>query len=146
MGLMAQESKVPWFTVLVRRCYGVAGSIFATRGQGNTEESGGQDVRYCWPSISSGSIPIEGGTAVAFKRMLGSLPEDQRRKELDRLEKQLKDISNPFLMVERFEAEEMIDPRETRPLLVQWINLMYKNKIPQLIQRDSTLQPGVIAL
>ncbi|KAI9004010.1 carboxyl transferase [Hyaloraphidium curvatum] len=147
LGLMAQESKVPWFTILIRKVYGVAGSIFATRGQGNTEDSAGIDPRYCWPSLSSGSIPIEGGTMAAFKRQLGNIADEgERKKELARIEGELREIANPFRMVERFEAEEMIDPRETRGLMVQWVEeVAYRSKIPQLIARDSTLQPGVIA-
>jgi acetyl-CoA carboxylase carboxyltransferase component len=82
------ESKIPYFTVLARKCFGVAGSILANPGQGNTELSAGVDFRVGWPMIEAGSLPIEGGIEAAFKGELAAIGDPvaraARKEQIDR--------------------------------------------------------------
>lgn len=104
------QATVPWCSVIVRKAYGVAGA-----GHHNFERS---SPRWAWPSGEWGSLPIEGGVEAAFKRDIAAAPDpDARRREL---EAQLESLRDPMLTAESFGVEEIIDPRETRPLLVDW--------------------------
>ena len=48
---------------------------------------------------------------------------DATRREL---EEKLESLRNPILTAESFGVEELIDPRETRPLLVEWARRAYE--------------------
>ena len=104
------QARVPWVSVLVRRVFGVAGAGHGPHHRLN--------LRYAWPSGEWGSLPIEGGVEAAYRRQIEASddPEALRAK----LEADLASLRSPFLTAEAFGVEEIIDPRETRPLLVEW--------------------------
>jgi acetyl-CoA carboxylase carboxyltransferase component len=104
------QATVPWCSIIVRKAYGVAGA-----GHSNHTRS---SPRYAWPSGEWGSLPIEGGVEAAYKRVIAaSRDPDATRREL---EARLESLRDPFLTAEAFGVEELIDPRDTRPLLVEW--------------------------
>ena len=109
------QATIPWISILIRRCFGVAGA-----GHGNAQ---GLNLRYAWPSGDWGSLPIEGGVQAAYKRDIeSSVDPDARRREI---EEQLNRFRSPLRTAEAFGVEEIIDPRDTRPLLCEWINAAY---------------------
>ena len=69
--------------------------------------------------MASGALPVEGGVAVAFRRALAEADDpDTMRKEL---EDKLAAARSPYPAAESFAVHELIDPRETRPMLCQWV-------------------------
>ena len=71
-----------------------------------------------WPG-RTGALPIEGGVAVAFHREIAAAADpDAKRAEL---EERLREARSPFPRAESFAVHELIDPRETRPVLCDWI-------------------------
>lgn len=104
------QASVPWCSVIVRKVFGVAGA-----GHGNHTRL---NLRYAWPSGEWGSLPIEGGVEAAYRRQIEAAPDpDALRAEL---EAKLSSLRSPLLTAEAFGIEEIIDPRDTRPLLVDW--------------------------
>jgi len=61
LGEALAECRVPWVSVLVRRCFGMAGALHGPKGGERLNH------RYAWPSARWGSIPIEGGVMAAHK-------------------------------------------------------------------------------
>ncbi|MFQ5517638.1 MAG: acyl-CoA carboxylase subunit beta [Acidimicrobiia bacterium] len=112
---------VPYFTVIMRRTFGVAGAALVDCGDPN--------LRVAWPSGDWGSLPLEGGIEAAFRRDLEAAddPDELRQRLLASFEA----IRSPFRTAEAFDIEEIIDPRDTRPLLCEWVELAY-----------DTIQPG----
>jgi acetyl-CoA carboxylase carboxyltransferase component len=105
------RSKVPWVSVIVRKTYGVAAAAhFGPAGE-----------VYAWPSAEGGALPIEGGVAVAFRREIEAAPDPEARRQ--ELEAQFLGRQNPFARAEAFGVHNVIDPRQTRPALCQWIEL-----------------------
>ncbi len=73
-----------------------------------------------WPSAEYGALPLEGGVAVAFHRQIAAAEDpDAMRAEL---EAKFEQARSPFLPAESFAVHDLIDPRETRPLLCEWID------------------------
>jgi acetyl-CoA carboxylase carboxyltransferase component len=106
-----EESTVPWVAVMVRKCYGVAGGAHGRHG--------GINLRYAWPSAEWGSLPVEGGVEAAYRREIEAAPDpDAKRREL---EDKLNELRSPFRTAEAFGIQEMIDPRDTRPLLCRFV-------------------------
>jgi acetyl-CoA carboxylase carboxyltransferase component len=117
-------STVPWATVIVRKAYGVAGAAHQPYNR--------FVYRVAWPSGEWGSIPIEGGVQAAYRREIENSPDpDKRRQEI---EDELIAIRTPFGALEAFNAEEMIDPRDTRLLLCDWVDMAY-NQLPSDVGR-----------
>jgi acetyl-CoA carboxylase carboxyltransferase component len=54
------QVNVPVFSVIVRRCYGMAG--------GGAIDRRGLNFKIAWPSAEWGSLPLEGGVRAAYKR------------------------------------------------------------------------------
>jgi acetyl-CoA carboxylase carboxyltransferase component len=110
-----EESTVPWLPVIVRKCYGVAG--------GGYGRHGGLELRYAWPSAEWGSLPVEGGVAAAYRRDIEAAPDPEARRR--ELEARLGAMRSPFLTAEAFGVEEIIDPRDTLPLLCRFAEIAY---------------------
>jgi methylmalonyl-CoA decarboxylase subunit alpha len=102
---------VPIFTVVVRKCYGMAGM--------GTTDKNGLDFKVAWPSAEWGSLPIEGGVAAAFRREIEAAADPKEREA--QIEAELRSAASPFRTAEAFGVEEIIDPRETRPILCRFI-------------------------
>jgi propionyl-CoA carboxylase beta chain len=107
------STKVPWASVIVRKAYGVAGAAMSdhTRFQ----------YRFAWPSGDWGSLPIEGGVEVAYKAELEKAKDPA--KELATIKARLAKVTSPFRTAENFLVEDIIDPRDTRPLLCEFVQL-----------------------
>jgi propionyl-CoA carboxylase beta chain len=122
------QSRVPWASVLIRRVFGVAGA-----GHRPHHRYG---FRVAWPSGDWGSLPVEGGLEVAFKRMLADAGAEAEKLKSEIAER-LENVRSPFRTAESFLVEDIIDPAETRPLLTEWAAAAY-DVLP-------TLPPRVIA-
>jgi acetyl-CoA carboxylase carboxyltransferase component len=110
---MAGQLKVPTLTLVIRKCYGMAGMATCNKND--------IDLKIAWPSGEWGSLPVEGGVAAAFRREIAAA-EDPKAREKE-LETELRAYSSPFRTAEALAVEEIIDPRETRPLLCEYIAL-----------------------
>lgn len=110
------QATVPWCSVIVRKVFGVAGAAHGNHSRLN--------LRYAWPSGDWGSLPIEGGVQAAYRRQIEASEDPQAKRE--EIEKRLSKVTSPFLTAEMFGIEEIIDPRETRPLLCEWIETAYR--------------------
>ena len=107
------QARVPWCSVLIRKVFGVAGA-----GHSNAERF---QYRYAWPSGDWGSLPLEGGIEAAYKSDLENA-EDRDAMLID-IENRLNQVRSPFRTAEKYSVEELIDPRDTRPLLCEFANI-----------------------
>ena len=106
----ASQSTIPWAVIQVHKGFGVATAAHYAPG----------NYVLAWPSVESGALPLEGGVAVAFHREIAAAenPEAKRRE----LEERIREARSPFPRAESFSVHELIDPRETRPMLCEWID------------------------
>ena len=109
-----RQATVPYACVVIRKAYGVAGAT--------NRVPGTRSLRYTWPSGDWGSLPLEGGVEVAYKQDL--IDAGERREELlAEIKARLSDLRSPHRTAETFSIEEVIDPRDTRKVLCEWVNL-----------------------
>ncbi len=125
------QATMPWISILIRRCFGVAGA-----GHGNAQAL---NLRYAWPSGDWGSLPVEGGVQAAYRREIEASPDpDARRREI---EERLNRFRSPLRTAEAFGVEEIIDPRDTRHLLCEWVEGAYGMLPPELGPKARTCRP-----
>jgi acetyl-CoA carboxylase carboxyltransferase component len=110
------QSPSPFISVIVRKAFGVAGAA--------NHKPGAHHIRVAWPSGDWGSLPIEGGIEVAYKAELAA--SDDPEGHLAAIKARLNRVRSPFRSAEHFEIEEIIDPRNTRSVLTNWVRLARK--------------------
>src|SRR5690606_3716366 len=123
---VAGQLSVPTITLVIRKCYGMAGMATCNKND--------IDLKLAWPTGEWGSLPVEGGVAAAFRREIAAAPDPKAREK--ELEAELRAYASPFRTAEAFAVEEIIDPRETRPVLCEFIALAEKR-----LQADVGLKP-----
>ncbi len=107
------QATVPWCSVILRKVYGVAGAAH--------QNASRLSYRFAWPSGEWGSLPLEGGIEAAYKAQLEAAddPEALRAEIAARLGR----ARSPFRTAEAFMVEDIVDPRDTRPLLCEFASL-----------------------
>jgi acetyl-CoA carboxylase carboxyltransferase component len=110
------KASVPLCSIVMRRAYGIAGSAMS-----NADT---YPYRYCWPSGDWGSLPIAGGLEVAYKSEIEAAEDPAA--ELAAIQERLAKVTSPFRSAERFNVEDIIDPRDTRPLLCEFAELAWR--------------------
>lgn len=107
------QTSVPWCSVIVRNSFGVAGAVH--------QPAGRLALRYAWLSANWGSLPLEGGIEAAYRADIEAAADPAAERAA--IETRLKALQSPFRTAEAFWVEEIIDPRDTRPLLCEFAAL-----------------------
>lgn len=130
-----EQSSIPWCAIVIRRCFGLAGSLLSPR-FGPTGTS--IPHRFAWPSARWGSIPIEGGVAAAYRKDIEQADDPTALR--DRLEKEYHQYESPFRTAERFGIVNVIKPDSTRELLADWVEDAYKVAATKLGPKGRTMR------
>ncbi|MBT9465533.1 carboxyl transferase domain-containing protein [Hydrogenophaga sp.] len=120
------QARVPQAEVIIRRVYGVGGAGIVNRHRASR--------CWAWPSGDWGSLPSKGGIEAAFRAQIAASKDPEA--ELTRLVTLMEAVSSPFRTAEHFGVQDIIDPRESRPLLCDWVLDAYR-LLPEQIGRPS---------
>jgi len=120
---VTQHSRMPWITFVTRQLYGVAGECH-DRGMR------GMFKRAAWPSAHWGSMHIEGGTSAAYRREIDNAEDSEAKRE--EIEARLQVLASPFRTAEAFNIEDVIDPRDTRPMMCEFVEMAQNELKTQL--------------
>jgi len=110
--LAVAMATIPWASVMVRKSMGLGAAAHYASGS----------YILAWPSAESGALPVEGGVAVAFGREIAAAADPAARRA--ELEAQFAARQSPFPRAEALAVHDLIDPRETRARLCDWIELV----------------------
>jgi acetyl-CoA carboxylase carboxyltransferase component len=130
---------VPIFSVIVRKAYGVAGSLML--------EARDPHMRVGWPSGEWGSLPLDGGIEVGHSAELRKIEQERgpeaRKARYKELDEEYRRLMNPVRTANHFSIEEIIDPADTRALVERWTRHTYKNDLPErvMLRLCGKLQP-----
>jgi propionyl-CoA carboxylase beta chain len=106
--------------VLVRRVYGDAGAAHRPHHR--------YTFRVAWPSGDWGSLPVEGGVEVAFRRRLAAAGSEAAAAEMKaEILAKLEAVRSPMRTAESFGVEDKNDPADTRPVLCEWVETACAN-------------------
>jgi acetyl-CoA carboxylase carboxyltransferase component len=114
------SATVPKLTVVLRKGYGAGYYVM----NGRAYEP---DVLLAWPGAEISVMGAEGMVAIAANKQLAQSSEPEA------LKKQLADALRPQIDIYRTAAlgyvDEVIDPRETRPLLAHYLSLTENKRV-----------------
>jgi len=113
------EATVPQITIAIRKVYGGGGLAMP----GTTL---GGDLDLAWPTVQRGLMGGEGAVAIIYKKELESI-EDEKARDARR-EQVTADMRVKLQALEREWAQDFIDPRDTRPLLISAFEVFSKRQ------------------
>ncbi len=119
------ESTVPRVQVITRKGYGGAYVVMNSK-------SIGADLAFAWPSGEIAVMGSQGAVNIIFRKEIEAAEDsDARRAQL--IDEYTERFSNPYSAAERGYVDDVIDPRDTRAVLVRSLEMLRskKEKLPQ---------------
>jgi propionyl-CoA carboxylase beta chain len=119
------ESTVPRVQIITRKGYGGAYVVMNSK-------SIGADLAFAWPSGEIAVMGPQGAVNIIFRKDIENATDpDARRAEL--IEEYTERFANPYSAAERGYVDDVIDPRDTRRVLVRALEMLRskKEKLPQ---------------
>lgn len=114
MFVIGSHLTVPYFTVVLRRGYGLGAMAMA---RGGFHES---FFTAAWPTGEFGAMGIEGAIKAGFKKELAAIEDPvQREKLYEELVAQLYKRGKAVNMASYLEIDSVIDPADTRKWIIQ---------------------------
>ena len=109
------EATVPKLMIILRKSYGGAYCVMSSKGLRG-------DLLYAWPNAEIAVMGAEGAVNVLFRKdVAGADDPDARRKELvDDYEEK---FNNPYVAASRGLIDDVIEPRDTRRVLIRALEL-----------------------
>jgi acetyl-CoA carboxylase carboxyltransferase component len=119
------ESTVPRVQIITRKGYGGAYVVMNSK-------SIGADLAFAWPSGEIAVMGPQGAVNIIFRKEIEAAADTEaRRGEL--IAEYTERFANPYSAAERGYVDDVIDPRDTRRVLVRALEMLRskKEKLPQ---------------
>src|SRR5919106_1481232 len=114
------EATVPKITCIIGKAYGGA---YIAMGSKNLRA----DVNYAWPTAEIAVLGPEAAITITHRRELKNTPSAAEIKK--KLAKEFRDkFANPYIAAEKGIIDVVIDPMETRPMIIQALNALANKK------------------
>jgi acetyl-CoA/propionyl-CoA carboxylase len=114
------EATVPKITCIVGKAYGGA---YIAMGSKNL----GTDINYAWPTAEIAVLGPEAAVTILHRKSLKNSPDAIEIKK--NLAKEFRNkFANPYIAAERGTIDLVIDPMETRPMIINALEMLYNKK------------------
>jgi propionyl-CoA carboxylase beta chain len=120
------ESTTPRVQIITRKGYGGAYVVMNSK-------SIGADIAYAWPSAEIAVMGADGAVNIIHRKEIESAPDVEARRAELKLEYEDRFL-NPYQAAERGYVDDVIDPRDTRRMLVRALDML-RTKREQLPAR-----------
>ena len=117
------EATVPKLTVVTRKAYGGAYDVMASKHML-------ADFNFAWPTAEIAVMGPEGAVNIIYRRdIAGSPTPEERRQAL--IDDYKAHFANPYSAAERGYIDDVIEPRQTRPRLIQALRTLRTKRVEQ---------------
>ncbi|MHB8288313.1 MAG: acyl-CoA carboxylase subunit beta [Acidimicrobiales bacterium] len=110
------EATVPRIQVITRKAYGGAYVVMNSK-------SIGADLAFAWPSAELAVMGPQGAIEIVHRRELESA-EDPAARRAELVEEYTERYANPYIAAARGYVDDVIDPGETRRVLVRSLDML----------------------
>ncbi len=126
MFVIGSHLTVPYFTVVLRRGYGLGAMAMA---KGGFHES---FFTAAWPTAEFGAMGLEGAVKAGFKKELEAIQNPEEREALyNQLVAQLYDRGKAINMAAYLEIDAVIDPADTRRWIMRGLDSVPRDRGPE---------------
>ena len=127
------EATVPKLTLTIRKAYG--GSYL-----GMCPKSQGADFAFCWPGTELAVMGAEGAAPIIFRKELEKADNPEELLQ-EKIREYREEFANPYRAAEHLYVDEVIDPAETRPRLIEALE-MTMNKVEERPKKKHGIIPS----
>ncbi|WP_020141373.1 acyl-CoA carboxylase subunit beta [Streptomyces sp. 351MFTsu5.1] len=110
------NATVPRISLVLRKAYGGAYIVMDSR-------SIGADLALAWPTNEIAVMGAEGAANVIFRREINAAEDPDALRER-RIEEYKSELMHPYYAAERGLIDDVIDPRETRTVLIRSLEML----------------------
>lgn len=114
------EATVPKLTVVTRKAYGGAYCVM------NSKHIRA-DVNLAWPSAEIAVMGPDGAVNIIFRRELAAA-DDPVAKKAELVAEYREQVANPYIAARRGYVDDVIEPSETRPRLINALNMLQNKR------------------
>lgn len=123
------NATVPIMTVVLRKAYGLGRYVMGSRPFDPV-------VLLAWPTVEYGGMGMEGAVNIIYKRQLEAETDPVRRATLQaELASKLKEENTAIKAAKRFNYDDIIDPVDTRAILLHTLDTVPQPPRPALRKR-----------
>ncbi|MEU6861138.1 acyl-CoA carboxylase subunit beta [Glycomyces sp. NPDC046736] len=109
------EATVPKLTVVTRKDYGGAYCVMGSKGVG-------ADLNLAWPTAEIAVMGSQGAVNILYRRELAKA-DDEQAKRAELMSEYEQKLNNPYTAAELGYIDAVIQPRETRAMLVRGLRM-----------------------
>ncbi len=110
------EATVPKLTVITRKAYGGAYDVMSSKHIRG-------DLNLAWPTAEIAVMGPDGAVNIIFRKELAEA-EDPIAKKAELVQMYREKFANPYVAASRGYIDDVIEPRETRPRLINGLELL----------------------
>jgi acetyl-CoA carboxylase carboxyltransferase component len=114
------EATVPKLTVITRKAYGGAYCVMSSKHIRG-------DVNYAWPSAEIAVMGPDGAVNIIARKELEAAPDPVKRKA-ELVAEYREKFANPYVAAQRGFIDDVIEPRETRPRLINALEMLQNKR------------------
>jgi propionyl-CoA carboxylase beta chain len=125
------EATVPKLALITRKAYGGAYDVMSSKHVR-------ADFNFAWPTAEVAVMGPEGAVNIIFRKELEEAPDaDARRAEL--IDDYKATFANPYTAAERGYVDDVIRPRDTRPVLIEALELSLTKRVERPKRRHGNI-------
>jgi propionyl-CoA carboxylase beta chain len=110
------EATVPKLTVITRKAYGGAYIVMSSKHIRG-------DINFAWPTAEIAVMGPDGAVSIVFRKELEKA-SDPGKKKAELVTEYREKFANPFIAAERGFLDDVIEPKETRPRLINALEML----------------------
>lgn len=110
------EATVPKLTVVTRKAYGGAYDVMSSKHIRG-------DINLAWPTAEIAVMGPEGAVNIIFRKELAQA-EDPEQRRIELTQEYREKFANPYIAASRGYLDDVIEPRETRPRLINALEML----------------------
>ncbi|MCB0960857.1 MAG: methylmalonyl-CoA carboxyltransferase, partial [Acidimicrobiales bacterium] len=114
------EATVPRIQIITRKAYGGAYVVMDSK-------SIGADLAYAWPSAELAVMGATGAVEILNRKEIAEA-DDKDAKKAELIDQYSEKWLNPYVAAERGYVDDVIDPTETRRLLIDGLQMLDSKK------------------
>jgi len=111
------EATVPKLTVITRKAYGGAYDVMSSKHIRG-------DLNLAWPTAEIAVMGPRGAAEILFKEEIAGAADPAAEMQR-RVEEYTRTFANPYRAAERGFVDDVIDPRDTRPMLISGLRMLH---------------------
>ncbi len=125
------EATVPKITVVIGKAYGGAYIAMSSKNLGT-------DVNYAWPTAQIAVLGSEGAVKIMNRKELANSdnPDELKKKLVDEFTEK---FANPYVAASNGTVDTVIDPAETRPMLIKALEMLSNKREKQLPRKHGNI-------